>query len=927
MSDQIVQAPFVKYVPTTEIPFTQNPFEGNILNYNAEGDLTFTPISTFRGMIVSGVKGEATPTSSPTPWAPGAPDLFEKWDVKTAGTYTNFKDGSTPTPQSIVVTNSDLADNFVQIWVKNGVSQKALSAKPEVSGIIESWTAQTYTGLVQVAYLNKVYELPLGQTAASTDVPGTSAKWVEKVGVNIDSTFKTYIRPVFEVGGIALNTGANDNSTTLRGRTAGFVLKSNMSQIELIGDMLFQSIFYYNDAGVFVSGSRQDVNAKTFTPTFPATATKAKVTVFHTVNTQTVTQAELDALTFKFYAETPTSMKTVVDNSMAAGSLSANYEGFSVNLGEKVFKELGRLVLTNGANASSTTGIRTDFIPIFPGENTIVPALGYRTSRVLNFKDGGVPPGASTCNNTTLANEKFTIPNDGTVNQVKIVFEKLPDGTATITDAEVSAFKFQLYNPNYNKYAQLSVQANKSEPAKDVLYLKNEQVVLSGTRDIDINFDLTNRKLIISGGFVIQTNDTVVGRILLPTGTTGTDMPSSIINGVVLLNRANNSIVIQTNTAAPLLNHYVICTYYYDGNPATFAVTGLRNYSVNGVPANQKDIRQSNRFAVDNFNLPYWSAPVQTGVDPTIINSDYLYGLYTNLLTAFPTNVTKTVLGTTDGPTPYEVWRLDISFNRRTPANQRRRKPRIFICGGMHGGEKLSSYTVYLFLNYLLSTPDSDPAVSNMITMLKTMFDWTIIPIANPYAMNSGGNARHNFNGVDINRNYDYRWNEFTAGNTPGSDIYKGTAPFSEKESQFVRDTFNAIKSDTVLYVDCHNFGSSGLSDGARLVWLATTFNTVQNAVYAYCDRIDMEFKKRYSTIPKGTLIAFSDIDATSPMSQSWISNQQVFAATLETDQQDTFNTGGTNFNSNVITRSLEAYVNAFYSLGKAAVELYNSRL
>ncbi|MDR3026067.1 polysaccharide deacetylase family protein [Chryseobacterium sp.] len=122
MSDQIIQAPFVKFVPTTEIPTTQDPLEGHILNYNSQGILTFTPIDTLKEMVISGTK-EATPTSSPTPWVPGDPDLFEKWDVRTPGTYTNFKDASN---NPIIVTEDDLAEKIAQIWVTNGVSKLEL---------------------------------------------------------------------------------------------------------------------------------------------------------------------------------------------------------------------------------------------------------------------------------------------------------------------------------------------------------------------------------------------------------------------------------------------------------------------------------------------------------------------------------------------------------------------------------------------------------------------------------------------------------------------------------------------------------------------------------------------------------------------------------------------------------------------------------
>lgn len=71
------------------------------------------------------VKGEATPTSSPTPYNPTdyPKGLFEKWEVKSVGVYTNFKDGSTP-PQSIEITAEDLNKKLAYINVTNGVSKK-----------------------------------------------------------------------------------------------------------------------------------------------------------------------------------------------------------------------------------------------------------------------------------------------------------------------------------------------------------------------------------------------------------------------------------------------------------------------------------------------------------------------------------------------------------------------------------------------------------------------------------------------------------------------------------------------------------------------------------------------------------------------------------------------------------------------------------
>lgn len=113
--------------PVGELERISNPLTGDLLYYDGSANLKRSSLDGFRSLISSGIKGEATPTTTPTPWASGQPDLYEKYDVKTAGTYTNFKDSSNA---AIVISTADLTSNFVQIWVKNGVSVKVLSSKP-----------------------------------------------------------------------------------------------------------------------------------------------------------------------------------------------------------------------------------------------------------------------------------------------------------------------------------------------------------------------------------------------------------------------------------------------------------------------------------------------------------------------------------------------------------------------------------------------------------------------------------------------------------------------------------------------------------------------------------------------------------------------------------------------------------------------------
>lgn len=180
MGDTTIPAEFVKIRPITDLPTVQDPLEGKILYYDNQGELKTSDLGVFRDIIQTGIVGEATPASSPTAYNPtDYPDgLYEKYDVKTAGTYANFKDS---TNTAIVVSSGDLTNNFVQIWVENGVSQKVLSAKPQSEKKIDTWVAGSYVVGNQVINPNdqSIYEANANTTAA--DVPGSSSKWSKKV--------------------------------------------------------------------------------------------------------------------------------------------------------------------------------------------------------------------------------------------------------------------------------------------------------------------------------------------------------------------------------------------------------------------------------------------------------------------------------------------------------------------------------------------------------------------------------------------------------------------------------------------------------------------------------------------------------------------------------------------------------------------------
>lgn len=121
--------------------------------------------------------------------------------------------------------------------------------------------------------------------------------------------------------------------------------------------------------------------------------------------------------------------------------------------------------------------------------------------------------------------------------------------------------------------------------------------------------------------------------------------------------------------------------------------------------------------------------------------------------------------------------------------------PGIVIMGGHHAREHLSMELPILLAKYLLE--NRDPTV---LRLLDTR-DIFLIPMVNPdgaefdvsdgeYQMwrkNRSANAGNRCLGVDLNRNYGFRWGTGGSSKDPCSDIFMGPSAFSEPETLAVK--------------------------------------------------------------------------------------------------------------------------------------------
>ncbi|HLQ37555.1 MAG TPA: M14 family metallopeptidase, partial [Planctomycetota bacterium] len=155
------------------------------------------------------------------------------------------------------------------------------------------------------------------------------------------------------------------------------------------------------------------------------------------------------------------------------------------------------------------------------------------------------------------------------------------------------------------------------------------------------------------------------------------------------------------------------------------------------------------------------------------------------------------------------VTAIKISDNVGTDENE----PEVLYMGDHHARELMSVEIPLMFAQYLLQHYGTDPVVTNYVNTREIY----IIPIVNPdglayvQANHSGSsnnwwrkNRRNNGNGtfgVDLNRNYATGWNAPNGGNSTSgsSDVYRGTAPFSEPETAAL-DAFVAARHFTTVF-------------------------------------------------------------------------------------------------------------------------------
>jgi hypothetical protein len=195
---------------------------------------------------------------------------------------------------------------------------------------------------------------------------------------------------------------------------------------------------------------------------------------------------------------------------------------------------------------------------------------------------------------------------------------------------------------------------------------------------------------------------------------------------------------------------------------------------------------------------------------------------------------------TPGGASGFDIQALELT---NTSKNLPDGKPTLYVQGGIHARELTTPELVNRFGEFLVNNYGKDPEVTWLLDFNKI----ALVPIVNPDGRKQaemqaatdpsgqGSQWRKNTNpgdgsvpfpnfGVDLNRNYDSKWGQIPGGSSsnPADLTFRGTAPFSEPETQAVsayvsslfpdqrgqNDADAAPDNTTGVYIDVHSYGN-----------------------------------------------------------------------------------------------------------------------
>jgi Zinc carboxypeptidase/Immune inhibitor A-like, MAM domain/Dockerin type I domain len=182
-----------------------------------------------------------------------------------------------------------------------------------------------------------------------------------------------------------------------------------------------------------------------------------------------------------------------------------------------------------------------------------------------------------------------------------------------------------------------------------------------------------------------------------------------------------------------------------------------------------------------------------------------------------------------------DQWAFKISDNPNVDEDE----PEILFSAAIHAREVITPLVILTYIDHLTTNYATDPDIQALVDNREIWF----IACNNPdgyfhnevIAPGGGGMWRKNRKdngdstyGVDLNRNFGYEWgyNDFGSSGNTEDLTYRGTAPFSEPETQNLRDFHIAHDFQIAIYF--HSF--------SNILYTAWGYNNSLNPDWDICN-------------------------------------------------------------------------------------------
>ena len=271
---------------------------------------------------------------------------------------------------------------------------------------------------------------------------------------------------------------------------------------------------------------------------------------------------------------------------------------------------------------------------------------------------------------------------------------------------------------------------------------------------------------------------------------------------------------------------------------------------------NVQNLIDRERAEIDNQNFAQQALGPADAAWYTAYKTYDQYNAYTDtLIAAYPGMVSRVALG--NSLQGNAVWAIRIA----SPGSAAT-KPAFFFFALQHSREWVTGMAAMYIAEQLASGNNADPQTARALQT----YQFFIVPIANPdgykytwstnrlWRKNRRTNAGGSF-GVDLNRNWSQGWgsNNGSSG-TPSNDTYRGTAAFSEPETQLLRD-FVVARPYIRSMLDVHSYSQLILSPWGYTSTLPTNASLYTDLNATFKSGVQSPFATPYTAGPTYTTI------------------------------------------------------------------------